>query len=507
MPEETADQDSAQAERNDELLSAVRRWWHGIEAEIDQRAVIEKLRSEAYWTPRYAFLVAMSAGIAVLGLLLSSPAVVIGAMLLSPLMGPIMGCGFALAIGDIRWLRTSSFALAMGVLVAVLFCTIIVMLSPLQAMTSEIAARTRPNLFDLLIALFSALAGAYAMIRGREGTIVGVAIATALMPPLAVVGYGLGVGNWSVFSGALFLFVTNLLTIALTAAAMARLYGFRSYLSAGQSIAQTIAIAFAFIVLAIPLGFSLQRIAWEANATRQAEVVIEEQFPNMARVSQVEIDFAASPVQVTASVLTPEIVHGVNERVVSALGRRLDRPISASVTQFEVGTEEDADDAELALARASAEANATREERSLIAVRLALVAGVEESDVTIDGSARRAIVHAVPIHGADLAVYRELEQRVTNLEDGWEIRLIPPLVPLAPVEIDGGEPSDAGQRNLNLAIWAARRRNMQLSLSGSESAVEVVAERISRSGIGYSVGDQDAQAGTVFLAWAETMPN
>ena len=104
--------------------------------------------------------------------------------------------------------------LAWGTLMAIVLCALVVFFSPLQEITSEIAARTRPNLFDLGVAVFSALAGAYAMIRGREGTIVGVAIATALMPPLAVVGFGLATANWLVFSGALLLYITNLMAIA-----------------------------------------------------------------------------------------------------------------------------------------------------------------------------------------------------------------------------------------------------------------------------------------------------
>src|SRR3546814_10449905 len=106
-------------------------------------------------------MTAMSGGIAILGLLLSSPAVVIGAMLLSPLMGPIMGLGFALAIGDYRWLKESARSLAWGTLMAVALCALIVFLSPIQTVTSEIAARTRPNLFDLLVALFSEIGRAH----------------------------------------------------------------------------------------------------------------------------------------------------------------------------------------------------------------------------------------------------------------------------------------------------------------------------------------------------------
>ena len=173
-------------------LAEIRMWWRdGVIADLDHVATIERVRGESLLTSRYIFMTAMSAGIAILGLLLSSPAVVIGAMLLSPLMNPIIGTGFSLATGDADWLRRCGKALLAGSAFAILFCALIVFVSPLQTVTEEIAARTRPNLFDLLVALFSALAGSYAVIRGREGTIVGVAIATALMPPLAVVGFGM----------------------------------------------------------------------------------------------------------------------------------------------------------------------------------------------------------------------------------------------------------------------------------------------------------------------------
>ncbi|MEO0698516.1 MAG: DUF389 domain-containing protein, partial [Pseudomonadota bacterium] len=180
------------------VLFSLRRYWlQDVIGTVNQTEVIEKRRAECVMSERYLFMTAMSGGIAVLGLLLSSPAVVIGAMLLSPLMDPIMGLGFALAIGDYHWLRQSARSLAWGTLMAIALTALVVYLSPIQTITPEIAARTQPNLFDLFVALFSALAGAYAMIRGRDGTIVGVAIATALMPPLAVVGFGLATWNWT----------------------------------------------------------------------------------------------------------------------------------------------------------------------------------------------------------------------------------------------------------------------------------------------------------------------
>jgi uncharacterized hydrophobic protein (TIGR00271 family) len=226
-------------------------WWRNhINAEVDHPAVVRRVAEDAGWTPRFAFMVIMSAAIAELGLLQSSPAVVIGAMLISPLMGPIMGLGFGLALFDFPSLKRSLAALGIAVPLAVAFTALIVLCSPLKSATPEILARTRPNLFDLVVALFSALAGTFALIRGKGDTIVGVAIATALMPPLATVGFGLATGNAAIAGGAFALFATNFVTIALSATIMARLYGFGHYLSSQQSWLQTGLLIAVFVVMA-----------------------------------------------------------------------------------------------------------------------------------------------------------------------------------------------------------------------------------------------------------------
>ncbi len=452
---------------------SLRRYWRRLAREIDHPAVIAKVKDESSAAPRYIFMTCMSAGIAILGLLLSSPAVVIGAMLLSPLMGPILGAGFALATGDLDWLKTSGVSLALGFAVAVLFCALIVLMSPLQGVTDEIAARTRPNLFDLAVALFSALAGSYAMIRGREGTIVGVAIATALMPPLAVVGFGLATANWTVFGGSLLLFFTNLMTIALASAAMARLYGFSTRLSQRYSLYQSVIAVALFIGLAIPLGFSLQQIAWEARAARTANAEISDQFGDFARVTQVEFDFGSDPIRLNASVLTPEFVPNAQSTVARALERRLGRPINVVLNQYRVGMGAgDAEAAEIAAARAQEEARASEREITQLADRLSLIAGVAVEDVTIDRNVRRAIVRAAPLPGAGLETYYALEQRVAGLEEDWTIEVIPPARPLPPVSFADGEPDEAGLRALTLAAWAARRIGTPLGVSGSDEAAE-----------------------------------
>ena len=363
----------------------VRAWRMNVTSTIDQPEVIEDLREDSYISGRYVLMTMMSAGIAILGLLLSSPAVVIGAMLLSPLMGPIMGAGMSLAIGDYWWLRKSARALGVGTALAILFCAFIVLLSPLQTVTPEIAARTRPNLFDLAVALFSAIAGAYAMIRGRGGAIVGVAIATALMPPLAVVGFGLATFNWTVFGGSLLLFFTNLITIALTMALMARIYGFSTRLSDRQSLYQNVVILISFIALAVPLGYSLNQIAWEANSTRQANGYIKDLFGEDARISSIELDFDADPIAINSSILTPDFIAGAEARATRALTRQLGRPVAVTIEQYRVGMGEgDADAAQLAAAKAREQALSTEREIAQLAERLSLIAGVPPENVTID---------------------------------------------------------------------------------------------------------------------------
>src|SRR5690348_14907847 len=110
------------------------RWWsREVVGAVDHDDVVRQVRGDAGWSAHFAFMTILSAGIAILGLLLSSPAVVIGAMLISPLMGPIVGAGFALATFDTAELRRAVFALVLGTIIATAFCAILVLLSPLQS--------------------------------------------------------------------------------------------------------------------------------------------------------------------------------------------------------------------------------------------------------------------------------------------------------------------------------------------------------------------------------------
>lgn len=162
--------------------------------------------------------------IASVGLNVNSTAVIIGAMLVSPLMGPIMGIGLSIGIYDVTLLRKSLKNLLLMVVISLLASSLYFLVTPLSEAQSELLARTNPTIFDVFIALFGGLAGILAQSRKQEKiTIVsGVAIATALMPPLCTAGYGIGTGQLRYFFGAFYLFFINSFFIALATFLMVR---------------------------------------------------------------------------------------------------------------------------------------------------------------------------------------------------------------------------------------------------------------------------------------------
>jgi len=196
------------------------RWLHvpaGAKPQIyEQVLATTEINSLTYWLEIF-----FASGIATFGLVQSSPAVIIGAMLISPLMGPIMATGLALAASDLYMGIKAVLNLIASVAVSIAFSGFLVWLLPFHSATPEIVARTNPNLLDLGVALLSGLAGSVVVCRGGGGGVTalpGVAIAVALMPPLCTVGFGLGSGaNLEIMSGAGLLFLTNLVAIVASA--------------------------------------------------------------------------------------------------------------------------------------------------------------------------------------------------------------------------------------------------------------------------------------------------
>lgn len=188
-----------------------------IRADTDKKGTIQDIKDNVSMKGHTAWVLSFSILIASIGLNISSPAVVIGAMLISPLMGPILGIGLSIAINDVDTLRRSLANFGVMVAVSLLTSFIFFKIPIFQDITPEIKARTAPDVRDVFIAIFGGLALIMAMSRRTKqtNTIAGVAIATALMPPLCVAGYGLAVWEVDYFLGAMFLFIINTIFIAL----------------------------------------------------------------------------------------------------------------------------------------------------------------------------------------------------------------------------------------------------------------------------------------------------
>lgn len=213
----------------DQIVKGLRKYTY-IYDEIDTDAAAERIKASIWFKGPNAWILAFAIVLASVGLNVNSTAVIIGAMLVSPLMGPIIGTGLALGTNDTDLLKSAAKNLLVMVVISLLASTIFFALSPLSLVNpTELEARTSPTIYDVLIALFGGLAGILENSRKERGTVLsGVAIATALMPPLCTAGYGLAHFDMHFFFGALYLFVINSVFIALATYLMVKYLRFRT---------------------------------------------------------------------------------------------------------------------------------------------------------------------------------------------------------------------------------------------------------------------------------------
>lgn len=178
--------------------------------EEDKKKVLENIRSSISFRGSNLWILVCAIIIASVGLNMNSTAVIIGAMLISPLMGPIVSAGFALGMFDFKLLRKAFKNLVIATAVSLAVSSVYFYLSPFKEVQSELLARTSPTIYDVLIAFFGGLVGVIAITRVEKGNpIPGVAIATALMPPLCTAGYGIATFNFNYFAGAFYLYTIN----------------------------------------------------------------------------------------------------------------------------------------------------------------------------------------------------------------------------------------------------------------------------------------------------------
>lgn len=269
----------------------------------DYQGTTEQIKKDIEFQGHNLWILICSIFIASIGLNVDSTAVVIGAMLISPLMGPIVGAGYSLAVYDWGILTKSVKNLSIAAGISILTSAIYFLLTPLGEPQHELIARTNPTTLDVFIAIFGGVAGVVAGSRKERGNVIpGVAIATALMPPLCTVGYGLAKWDMHFFLGALYLFMINSIFIALSTFTFVRLLKFplKDFVNPSTERRTKIYIGIALIIFLVPSIVALYKSVRQNIFEADAELFVKEQFEG-------EMIYNSSIVYDTDSVPTIEL--------------------------------------------------------------------------------------------------------------------------------------------------------------------------------------------------------
>ncbi|MBQ8220935.1 MAG: TIGR00341 family protein [Bacteroidaceae bacterium] len=300
---------------------------------IDTSAAEKSIRSNIYFRGPNAWILAIATIIASVGLNVNSIPVIIGAMLISPLMGPIFGVGLGLGINDMQLIKSSGKNLLVMVSISLVASFVYFLITPLNLTNpSELLARTNPTIYDVLIALFGGFAGILEQCRKEKGTVfAGVAIATALMPPLCTAGFGLASGNFGYFLGAAYLFVINCIFIMLATYISVKYFGFREVTFADALVQRrtrtfSTALIILFIVPSIWSAVTfIRQNNFEGNATAFAEqckvygrTILYDYKIDHADGSVISLFFSGDPLseQTRRDLLTQAAEYGIKEEQV-----------------------------------------------------------------------------------------------------------------------------------------------------------------------------------------------
>jgi uncharacterized hydrophobic protein (TIGR00271 family) len=218
----------ADPQKNPSFISLLKYRFNLDDDKAEETEIIESIKKNIEFKGTNLWTLIFAIFIASIGLNVNSTAVIIGAMLISPLMGPIMGIGLGIGIFDFQLIKRAFKNLLIAVTISLITSTIYFAITPLHEAQSELSARTTPTIWDVLIAFAGGLAGIVASSRKNISNVIpGVAIATALMPPLCTAGYGLGTGNFYYFIGAFYLFLINCVFISISTFIIVRFLKFR----------------------------------------------------------------------------------------------------------------------------------------------------------------------------------------------------------------------------------------------------------------------------------------
>lgn len=263
------------------MINSIVKFFDLHQGEDDKETVLENVKSNITFRGSNLWILACAIVIASIGLNVNSAAVVIGAMLISPLMSPIVGAGFSLGIYDFNLLKKSLSNLLNATIIGLVFSTIYFYLSPFKEIQSELLARTSPTIYDVMIAFFGGLVGVIAITRKEKGNpIPGVAIATALMPPLCTAGYGLAIGNMSYFFGALFLYTINCVFICISTYAIVKYLKYPSFQFVDKTHKKRIkyGVTILVLVMILPSIYFAYRLLEEKKFNQKVDNFINVEF-------------------------------------------------------------------------------------------------------------------------------------------------------------------------------------------------------------------------------------
>ena len=264
------------------------------DSSVNPIEVIDNIKKEIEFKGYNVWVLMCSIVIASIGLNVNSIAVVIGAMLISPLMGPIRGIGLSVGTNNFKLLIYSLINFGVATVVSILVSFIYFKIMPFKDATTEILARTEPLILDVLIAFFGGLAGIIAASRNDNSTVVpGVAIATALMPPLCVTGYGLATSNWDYTFGAFYLFLLNSLFICLSTIVVVRYLKFplATYVNKKKERNIKIYIAVILIIILVPSGMKFMEVFNKSVFTNTAALFVKERVSTIPKIKILDTDY------------------------------------------------------------------------------------------------------------------------------------------------------------------------------------------------------------------------
>ena len=294
--------------------------------------VAQQLRQAAQPTADFFILITLSSTIATYGLIGDSTAVIIGAMLVAPLMSPILTVGLSLVHGNLQLMRAAAETTIKGIVLAIIVGIAMTLISPYKDATPEIMARTGPDLLDLVVALASGAAAGYAISRKEvAAALPGVAIAVSLVPPLCVIGYGLGTSQLNIVAGSVLLFTTNLTAIVFAAAMTFLALGFYPKLARRQAKlvrtrGLTVAIISLVLISAVLCVFTTTTIR-RGNHQRGIESIVRTGIADKALIEDLSVKQVGAEYQVSLTVvdlgmntLTPEAIADMEQRLIDTVG-------------------------------------------------------------------------------------------------------------------------------------------------------------------------------------------